>query len=80
MKKKEIKIISNFYRSGIEFKQNQIYIVAILLIGFDTDLSETPFSQGTEGHSRPCAIVEFENGKIMRFDIDRDIHIVGNAE
>lgn len=79
MKKKEIRILKDFKKSGLEFHINQTYIVSIIQIGFTGESWMNSFGL-QEGHSVPSAIVEFENGKVMHFDIDIEIHIVGNAE
>ena len=79
MKRKEIRILRNFKRSELGFKKDDRYMVRLLQIqtcgGFERYGDHT-----MEGYLYPVAVVEFENGKIMHFEIDLEIHIVGNAE
>jgi hypothetical protein len=79
MKRKEIEILRNLEKVGLTFEVGEKFEVEILLIGMAGGFDEcTP--DAVEGHNSPVAVVEFENGKIMAFEIDRDIHIVGNCE
>jgi hypothetical protein len=79
MKRKEIKTLRTFEKSGHTFKSGEKFEVKILRIGIAGGFDGHP--DGTfEGHISPVAVVEFENGKIMAFEIDRDIHIVGDCE
>ncbi|MDR2652805.1 MAG: hypothetical protein LBC68_10935 [Prevotellaceae bacterium] len=80
MKKKEIIILHDFTKSGLDFKENQRYCVHILKIEVVGYMNRYPEDNTMEGASFWSALVEFDNGKIMSFDIDFEIHIVGDAE
>ena len=80
MKRKEIKILRDFKRSELEFKKDDRYMVRLLQIQTCGGFERYPADHTMEGYLYPAAVVEFENGKIMHFEIDLEIHIVGNAE
>jgi hypothetical protein len=80
MKRKEIKTLRDFEKSGLAFKAGERFEVQILHIGMAGCFDRHPEDNTMEGCLSPVAIVEFENGKIMAFEIDFNIHIVGNCE
>ncbi|MDR1221442.1 MAG: hypothetical protein LBL07_01000 [Tannerella sp.] len=80
MKRKEIRILRDFEKSGLTFKSGEKFEVEILHIGMAGGFDRHPEDNTMEGCLYPAAIVEFENGKIMAFEIDFNIHIVGNCE
>jgi hypothetical protein len=79
MKRKEIKTLRTFEKSGLTFRAGEKFEVQILHIGMAGSFDGCP-PDTVEGHICPVAVVEFENGKIMAFEIDYDIHIVGDCE
>jgi hypothetical protein len=80
MKKKEIKILRDFTKLGYDFKKGESFCVSILKIEVIGYMNRYPEDNTMEGDSWWSALVEFENGKIMVFDVDIQIHIVGDAE
>lgn len=80
MNKKEIIFLRSVLKVGIEFSCRTRYTVNLLHVGIAGGLSSIPSAGVMDGELLPIAIVEFENGKIISLVVDRDIHIVGNAE
>ena len=80
MKKKEIKFLKDVNKSGLSFKNGQKFIVDVLKIEVCGYCNRYPEDSTMEGGSFWSALCEFENGKIMAFDVDFEIHIVGDAE
>ena len=79
-KRKEIKVLCDFSLSELDFTKGETFKVSILKIGFAGGFDRYPADGTMDGDIYPCAIVEFENGKILSFDIAREIHIVGDTE
>ena len=65
---------------GLSFRKGERYEVKVLHIGFCGGFERYASDNTMEGSIYPAAIVEFVNGKIMSFDIDTHVHIVGNVE
>ncbi|MDR1197395.1 MAG: hypothetical protein LBK94_00045 [Prevotellaceae bacterium] len=80
MKKKEIRILYDFSESDIDFKKNDRFCVKILKFEVVGYTDRYPEDNTMEGVYFWSALVEFDNGKIMAFAIDKQIHIVGDAE
>jgi hypothetical protein len=87
---KEIKFLQDVSRSELNFKKGGRYTVKVLQYqtAGSTYSTFVPYSSittiapnGANGWVLyPIAIVEFENGKVMSFALDSEIHIVGDAE
>ena len=80
-RQKEIKIIRDITTpSGLKFNMGDHFTVNLLKIGFCGGFDRYPEDNTMEGSIFPVAVVEFENGKIMYFEIEHHIHIVGDAQ
>jgi hypothetical protein len=77
-KKKEIEIYFDFTYQGLEFKKGQKYIVSVLKIDVTGVINRYPEDATMDAYFGYCVLCEFENGKIIPFDINQ-IKIVGNA-
>jgi hypothetical protein len=78
--RKEIKMLGNFEKSGLQFKKGETLIVDVLKIEIAGGFNRYSEDGIVEGDLAWSVLVEFENGKIMTFDLDYHIHIVGDAE
>ncbi len=80
MKKKEIRFLYDVQKSDFTFKKGMRYEVKILQYMPSGYINRYPEDSTIEGALFPTALVEFENGKVMHFAIDSEIHIIGDAE
>ena len=78
--KKEIRFLYDVKKSGLEFKKDSRYTVSLLKTEIAGYIERYPSDNTMESNFGYYALVEFANGKIMSFQVDCDIHIVGNAE
>ena len=80
--KKEIRFVRDVEKCGLKFKINERFTVDVIKYGICGEIYENMYPQnGTmSGAFSFYALVEFENGKVMSFSIDYEIHITGNAE
>ncbi|MDR1756075.1 MAG: hypothetical protein LBR65_03820 [Culturomica sp.] len=78
--KKEIKLLHDVDKSGCQFKKGERFIVQLLKTDVAGYIQRYDRDFTMESNFGYYALVEFENGKIMTFRIDSEIHIVGNAE
>jgi hypothetical protein len=77
--KKEIEIYQDFTYHGLEFKKGEKYIVSVLKIEVTGIINRYGEDATMDAYFNYSVLCEFENGKIIPFDINQ-INIVGNAE
>jgi hypothetical protein len=78
--KKEIVFLYDVKKSGLDFKKGDRYTIILLKVDMGGFLERYGYDSTMEGNFGYYALCEFEDGKIMSFQIDSEIHIVGDAQ
>jgi len=78
--KKEIRLLWDVTKCGIYFKKDSVFVVKLLKTEMGGYIQRYPQDNTMESHFCYLALVEFDNGCMMSFQIDYEIHIVQNAE
>lgn len=79
-KLKEIRFLYDVTKSELSFKKGSEYVVRLLKADVAGYIERHGYDSTMESNFGYYALVEFENGKIMSFQIDAEIHIIGDAE